>query len=334
MRPRVNIGRIYRLLRLVTLLQSGRRYTAGQLAEELQVSRRTVFRDLNALELAHIPYYYDPESKSYRISRHFFLSPVNLTLGEALSVLALAGRMEDDAAVPLLGEAVRAAAKIQSTLPPSVRDHVGTMLGQLAVRIGPTADHEGVEGWFDRLSGAIHRRRVCEVEYDSFFDRSIITRRLHPMELLFVHRAWYLRAWSETEQEVRTYKLIRIRALQVLEKEGFSPPSQQGEASRRFGLAWSMIPEGIVYTVHLRFAPKVGGNVAEVQWHQTQQTEFREDGSLDFRVRVDGLGEITWWILGYGDQVQVISPKSLARRVAGVARKMLAQYESPAGGKP
>ena len=55
----MSISRIYRILRLITLLQSGRGYSADELAEELEVSRRTVFRDLNVLEMAHIPYYHE-----------------------------------------------------------------------------------------------------------------------------------------------------------------------------------------------------------------------------------------------------------------------------------
>ena len=51
------------------------------------------------------------------------------------------------------------------------------------------------------------------------------------------------------------------------------------------------------------------------------------DGSIEFRVRVAGLGEILWWILGYGDQVKVVSPGRLARQVASMARRTLARYE-------
>ena len=90
----MSISRIYRLLRLITLLQGGRTYTARELARELEVSRRTIFRDLNMLELAHIPYYYDPKRGGYKINRHFFLPPINLTLSEALAVLMLAGRLQ------------------------------------------------------------------------------------------------------------------------------------------------------------------------------------------------------------------------------------------------
>lgn len=55
------------MLRLVTMLQSGRKLTVKQLAEEFEVSRRTIFRDLNMLELARIPYYFDASDSSYKI---------------------------------------------------------------------------------------------------------------------------------------------------------------------------------------------------------------------------------------------------------------------------
>jgi predicted DNA-binding transcriptional regulator YafY len=66
----------------------------------------------------------------------------------------------------------------------------------------------------------------------------------------------------------------------------------------------------------------VARNVAEVIWHKTQKLVHRDDGSLDFQVRVSGLNEISWWILGYGDQAEVIKPARLrqliAKRVARV----------------
>ncbi|GAG48689.1 unnamed protein product, partial [marine sediment metagenome] len=90
-----------------------------------------------------------------------------------------------------------------------------------------------------------------------------------------------------------------------------------------FGRAWSMIPEGRIYNIKLRFLPKVANNVAEVQWHSTQKVVRNSDGSATVEFRVDGLGEITWWILGYGDQVQVLAPKALRKKVLEVAKNMV-----------
>jgi predicted DNA-binding transcriptional regulator YafY len=117
----MSVSRIYRILRLITLLQSGRGWSATELARELEVSRRTVFRDLNTLEMARIPYFFDPETGGYRITRNFFLPPVNLTAGEALALLVLTGRLRGPANAALLPEAGRAAMKLQSALPAALR---------------------------------------------------------------------------------------------------------------------------------------------------------------------------------------------------------------------
>lgn len=319
----MHVSRIYRLLRLVTLLQSGRPYSAAELAEELQVSRRTVFRDLNALELAHIPYYYDPESGGYRISKHFFLPPVNLTLPEAMAVLTLAERAGSNAGVPLLAPAAQAAAKIQSALPQSLQDHVGGMVRGLGVQLGPMAAHDRAEPLFDRLADAIHRRRVCQARYQSFLEGQSLRLVLHPLRLLFLHRAWYLLAWTPTEKQVRTYKLVRFEDLDITDR---TFPAR--DVPDPFGQAWAMIPEGKIHHVHLHFEPKVAGNVAEVQWHATQRVAHNDDGSIEFHADVDGLGEITWWVLGYGDQVTVRQPSALAERILAVARNILDRYDT------
>lgn len=63
--------RLCRLLTLIRMLQSGRAYSPNELAQELEVSRRTVFRDLVVLRMAHIPYYYDRQRRGYKIRSYF-----------------------------------------------------------------------------------------------------------------------------------------------------------------------------------------------------------------------------------------------------------------------
>jgi len=321
----MSISRIYRLLRLITMLQSGRSYTVAQLAEELEVSRRTVFRDLNVLEMAHIPYYFDRQRQSYRINQHFFMPPLNLTLPESLALLVSARRAGGSTAQPLAAASQRAAIKIQSVLPVPLREHLGTVLDRVAVVPAATARHEGLEDTFDRLVAAVAERKVCRLVYISFHEAKQIATTVEPLRLAFVGRAWYLIAHSRRHRERRTFKLGRIRKLTVTPRTFAARDDAQADG-RDFGDAWSMIPEGKIHDVHLHFAAKVAGNVAEVNWHHSQRVAWRDDGSIDFRVRVDGLGEIAWWVLGYGDQVRVIAPRELARRVARVGRRVAAMY--------
>jgi len=320
----MSVSRIYRLLKLITTLQAGRALTANELAEELAVSRRTIFRDLKMLELAGIPYYFDADRKGYQIREDFFLPPVNFTLPEAMSVMLLASLARDSRDLPLLAHGQRAAVKLESSLPPAIRHELGSLLEKFSVSLSPAARHEGMDSMFDDLAAAVNRRRVCELVYISFHDRRQVTLKVHPLRLAFVGRAWYLIAYSTEHGEPRTFKLGRIRSLRVL-KETFHRPRGL-ELGNYFGAAWNMIPEGQLHDVHLRFSPMVAGNVAEVRWHDSQQVQWKDDGSMEFRARVDGLGEITWWILGYGDHVEVLEPPQLRQRVAQVAASVLQKY--------
>ncbi|MFW6062005.1 MAG: helix-turn-helix transcriptional regulator [Planctomycetota bacterium] len=321
----MKISRIHRLLRLVTLLQNGGNYTADELAEQLEVSRRTVFRDLNMLELAHVPYYYDTQAGSYRISRHFWLPPINLTLSEALALFALAGRLENADAVPLGTHATRAVIKLQNALPASLREHVTSMAQQLQVDLGPISRHNGLDATFQQLALAASDRIVCRITYDSFNDRCELNLEIHPLRLVFMRRGWYVLAFSVEHDEVRTFKLSRIRKITATDRH--FPPHDDFDLDKQFGNAWSMIPGEQRYHVQLRFEPMVAQNVAEVQWHRTQQVQWNEDGSIIFSVDVDGLDEMLWWILGYGDQVEVLDPPELRERFASTARRMLEKHE-------
>jgi predicted DNA-binding transcriptional regulator YafY len=321
----MRVSRIHRLLRLITLLQGSQTWSVEELAVELQVSRRTVFRDLNMLEMAHIPYHFDRERKSYRINGHYFLPPVNLDLTEALSLMLMAVRQGKGGVLPWPAHARRAAIKLEEALPAPVRQHIGAVLDNMEIRHTPPARDEGVDAILDQLTQAIARRRVCQLVYLSFHDRKQVRLQVHPLRLVFVQRAWYVLGRVAGEKDIRTFKLARIRRVTV-EDQTFTPPPP-GVVESHFGQAWSMIPEGKCHDIHLHFAAKVAGNVAEVQWHPSQKVEWRDDGSIDFRVRVDGLGEITWWILGYGDSVRVLAPPALVKKVGGITRGMAALYE-------
>ncbi len=321
----MSVRRIYRLLRLITMLQSGQTFTADELATELQVSRRTVFRDMNVLEMAHIPYYFDRDQGTYRIQQHFFLAPLNLTLNEALSLLVSVRRVRNSALRPLAASSQRAALKLESVLPSAVRQYVGEVMEKLDLVSQPVSRQEGLEDVFDRLLGAIAQGRSCRMTYISFQERKPINLKIDPLRLTFVGRSWYVLGHSHLHAQRRTFKLGRIKKLTVLEDR--FDPSVSSVPPEPFGQAWQMIPEGRLHDVHLHFGAKVAGNVAEINWHASQQVTWNADGTMDFKVRVDGLGEISWWVLGYGEHVKVIAPAELANRVCEAAQKVASKYQ-------
>jgi len=95
---------------------------------------------------------------------------------------------------------------------------------------------------------------------------------------------------------------------------------------RYLGNAWHLIPEsGPDQVIQVRFSKKVARNVAEVNWHKTQQIDWNDDGTLVFSAKVKGLSEVSWWILGYGDQAEVVKPTALRKMIATHASQIAAK---------
>jgi proteasome accessory factor B len=325
----MNVKRITRLLKLLELLQSGNGQNADGLAKACKVSRRTAFRDIEALKAAGVPVAFDEEHDRYSIPGTYFLPPINFTPAEALSLVALAGELGRSDRLPFYEPARSAAQKLQTSLPPALRDELREMSRAIRIHPMPVSAIESKAAIYHELVQARNKRRVVRIEYDSLTEWERIETKLRPYHLLFCRHSWYVIGRSSLHSEVRTFNLSRIVSLERL-KFTFSIP-------RGFSLesylrnAWQLIPgEGADDNVTIHFKPLVAQNVAEVLWHKTQQLEFQSDGSLIYRVRVTGLGEIMWWILGYGDQAEVIAPQELRDMVAQRAKNLAAMYNGEA----
>jgi proteasome accessory factor B len=323
----MNLERMHRLLQLIGLLQVGRGYNTDALTLECGVSRRTVFRDLDLLRLSGIPISYDEEKQVYGIPGACLLPPTNFTPEEALSLLVLCHELGNVAGVPFLGAARAAAMKLESNLPARLRDQLRQVTSTLHIQPPPTNRLEGRKPVYDQLLDAIAERRNVRITYDSLTEWRKITTQLSPYGLFFSRRSWYVVGRSSIHRAKRTFNLGRIVEIQLL-AECFQMP-RGFSLDRYLRNAWHMIPEkGPDHEVVVRFNKLVAQNVAEVCWHKTQRITFHEDGSADFHVTVSGLNEISWWILGYGDQAEVLEPLQLRQMITERAQRMVEKYAS------
>ena len=317
----MKLSRISRIVRILTLLQSGHSYSADDFAAILEVSRRTFFRDLKELAAIGVPYSFDPSTGGYSLDPEYFLPSVDLTLQEALSLLLLIHKGTTHLPIPFKNSALLGGLKIENNLPPNIRRYCSASLEAVTVAPDAHAHMDGLGGTFAQLQQSVQRKRKVEIVYHSLFDQADITLTLSPYHLMYNRRAWYVIGRSSTHNEIRTFKLNRIKNLRVLDT--CFAEEDRFDITDYFGKAWSMIPEGRMFPIKLRFSPKVASNVAEVRWHSTQQNTWNDDGSLDVDFRIDGIGEITWWILGYGDHAEVLEPKLLRDRIADIAKRMV-----------
>lgn len=306
-------SRINRVMQILTAMQAGKNYTSDDLSKMFEVSRRTIFRDLKELQAAGIPYRYHHKTSGYAIDPDFFLPPVDLNLQEALSLLLLVHKGSNQIQVPFKNSALMAALKIENNLPAKIKQYCNTALQNISTRLSAQAPASLLDKTFAQLQKAISKKRKVNMRYHSLFEGKVIDVELCPYHLMYNHRAWYVMGFSDLHNSLRTFKLNRIREIKPLNKHFIDDGGF--DLHEYLGRAWSMIPEGKIHHIKLRFLPKVAHNVTEVQWHSTQKVTRNSDGSATMEFRVDGLGEIIWWILGYGDQVQVLAPKILREKV-------------------
>jgi len=317
-------SRISRVMQILTTLQAGKSYAVSDLSKMFGTSRRTIFRDLKELQAIGVPYRYDARTGGYMIEPEFFLPPIDLSLQEAMSLLLLAHKARDQIQLPFKNAALSAALKIENNLPPKVRKYCTKAMQNISTRPGaqaPIRHSADLDKTFAQLQQAIVKKRKVNIRYHSLFEKTIIDVELCPYHLLYNNRAWYVLGRSSLHESVRTFKLNRIRESTTTEK--CFVDGDNFDVYDYLGKAWSMIPQGRIYNIKLRFLPKVANNVAEVQWHSTQKVIRNSDGSATLEFRVDGIGEITWWILGYGDQVKILAPEALRKKVLEVAKNMV-----------
>lgn len=205
-----------RLLRLLMLLQRHQRATALWLAEELEVSTRTVLRDMDALSSAGVPVYTERgRGGGCVLLEGFTTEATGLTPPEAQALFAWASR-ESVAQLGLGGDLGSALAKIAATAPPQALERAEA-LGDvvLADRRRWFAAGDDVP-WLPLLREASTARRQVRLSYASAGSAEPTTRTVHPVGLVDHSGRWYLVA--EHRRRPRTYRVSRVQSATMLDR--------------------------------------------------------------------------------------------------------------------
>jgi predicted DNA-binding transcriptional regulator YafY len=209
-----------RLFQLVQLLQRHRVTTAAALAEELEVSERTVYRCVQDLVRSGVPILGEP-GVGYALARNWSLPPLTFTRAE-LAALVLGGRIVESWADPELAKDAAAALKrVESALPEMLQGAAdATALFAPAFHVSEAGRHGLTE-----LRRAIEERRKVRLSYRRG-DGAKSTRVLRPLGLFFWGQGWSLAAWCELRGGFRHFRLDRVQRCQVLDETFADEPGR------------------------------------------------------------------------------------------------------------
>ena len=193
-----------RLFRIVQILRRGNLRTAHALAERLQVSERTVYRDIRDLQLSGMPIQGEA-GIGYTLRRDLDLPPLMFTRDELTALVLGARLVQAWGGTATVHAAAEALARIEAVLPPDLHDRLAS-IHLYAPGFQMPAAHRDL---LDRLHNACATRLVLHLGYTRE-DGQISTRDVHPLALYFWSGVWTLAAWCHLRDNFRVFRLDRI----------------------------------------------------------------------------------------------------------------------------
>lgn len=312
-----------RIVRIHKALQEGPVRTAD-LAVELEVSERTIYRDLAFMrDRLGAPIEGRPGRGHRYADPTWFLPDITMSEGELLAFMVaervLAGLADD----PMADRLRQGLAKLARHLPAEVTvDLEERAAAGFHFDPGPVRPVD--RQVLDRVQSALRARRALHIRYLGLGGEEVTNRVVEPYHLKNSRGDWYLVAWCRLRQDLRTFAVSRIQSAALTDDRYQIPENFDVEGYFKNALQIFAGPEPA--EVAILFTAQAARWVAERRWHPSQQLETLEDGSLVLKMQVAPTPEVVRWILSAGSQARVLSPPELVDQVRREAEEMARAY--------
>lgn len=301
-----------RLHDLIRILEARYGATVEELMEECQVSRRTVYRDLQAIDEAGYPLINECRVGGQIIysfiTGYSKIPPITFSLEELMTLYLCRGQLEFLKGTPFQDDLEAIFARIRSSMPPRSVAHLERLAEASAPRFLGFKDYSGQHQLLKDLRRALLKQQRCKLDYRPA-KRNSSSYLVDPYTLLFYKNALYLGGYAHNRQALRLFAIERIKALEV-QTERFEVPEDYSAAALT-GAAFGLIDDGPAQQVALLFDKEIAHLISERIWHPEQQLEKGPDGSLILRFAAAGDKEILSWIYSFVPHVRVLGPESL-----------------------
>jgi predicted DNA-binding transcriptional regulator YafY len=211
--------RLERLVTMALFLGSRRRVLAREVAERFEISLRTVYRDVKALQEAGFPVE-GSAGDGYRVSQAAFIRPLSLSVEEA-EALTLAARSLAMMVDPAVRDALRGATtKLEASLEP----HAQRRVRELARSIVVPAWAQRASGPSGEVLAALRARSVARIAYHGTRDAARTERVIEPLGLVCLGDAWWLVAYCRLREDARAFRLDRIESWEDVRETSAARP--------------------------------------------------------------------------------------------------------------
>jgi predicted DNA-binding transcriptional regulator YafY len=309
-----------RLLSILMLLQSRGRMTAGALARSMEVSERTILRDIDQLSAAGVPLWgARGRAGGFQLREGWSTQLTGLTEPEAHALL-LAGLPGAATDLGLGAPAASARLKMVASLPAPWREQAARVGERLHIDPIDWYRAQDTPQFLREAADAVWRGRRIGVRYQSW--RGASQRELEPLGLVLKAGAWYLAAREAGQPEVRTWRLASMRTLAVGAR-GFKRP-------RSFDLARWWRESSARFEAGLRrLQARVRITERGLGWLVHARTPFTTAGADEVLLAIESIEHGARQLLAFGAEVEVVEPAALRHEVLRQARALVARHARP-----
>jgi predicted DNA-binding transcriptional regulator YafY len=315
-----------RLISILLLLQTNGQMTARELAEKLEVSERTIYRDMEALSSSGIPIFAEQgRNGGWTLLEGYETKLTGLKKSEILSLLI-------SPSIPLLNDlglsesSIEARKKLIASLPVPYRDNVHDGWNRIHIDTSTWHQQQDKIASFEILKAVIwkeHKLKLTYQKHEGTYSCTVVK----PLGLVAKGSRWYFVAAKEND-EIRSYRASRIQTVEVLE-ETFQRP-------KTFDLAqyWTdstnqfiknLPTYNVQVAVHPSALPRVTFTDRFVQVVEYGNTD--QAGWILVKLSFNTEEEAKAYILGYANQMRVIKPKKLSDQIYAMAKATVAFYD-------
>jgi proteasome accessory factor B len=308
---------VIRQWKVLHALESSRHgATIDALAGELDVTTRTIRRDLAALQEAGFALYDERDDHGrvrWRIDGHVLHGlESGFTLAELCALYLSRNLLEAVAGTPFQRDLTNAFGRLEKMLSPRMRQFLDRLPSVLVAKPGPRSrGGDSSPDLVARLLEATLHFRVTTMRYDSVSSGRVKDYVVHPYRLAFAQGGLYLLAHVPEYDAVRTFAIDRIASVS-LEKRTFTPKQPIGDDVFANSLG---VNTGPAERVEIAFEPQVAPYVRARVWHPSQQVREDSGGRLSLTMDVCHDWALRSWILSWGPFARVVSPAPLAREI-------------------
>jgi proteasome accessory factor B len=310
-----------RMLRIHQSLQSGKFPNASTLARELEVSTKSIHRDIEFMrDRLNLPIEFAPANNGYFYNGEVSAFPtMQITEGELFALVVAEKALQQYRGTSFEKPLLSAIKKMEQALP----DTISLNLADIEQTISFRTRAEQILDLkiFDVLAKAAARREQIELAYRKPGQTKPEARIVDPYHLANINGEWYLFAFDHARKDIRTFAPARIKSVKPTGKT-FERP-QKFSLEKRLRDSFGVHSGQGEHAVVIRFNPRAADYVREKKWHESQQLRELKNGGVELSLKLSSLAEIERWVLSWGGDAKVLKPRELVEAVRNSAKQIL-----------